>query len=127
VVEGAAVTDEPVEELRDVDGLHVYELAPEALSTALCPVQTVLLGETETVGSGFTTTVMLDEAVQPKDDVPVTQYVVVEEGVAMTLGPEEVFNEEEGYHKYEEAPLALSVTDCPAQMVCGGDTVMEGS
>lgn len=84
------------------------------------------MGETETAGKGFTITVIKNDAVQPKDDVPVTEYVVVVEGVAITLGPEAVFNEEDGYHPYDTAPLALSVTDCPAQIVCVGDTVIRG-
>lgn len=44
-------------------------------------------GETETAGKGFTTTVVCDEAVQPFAEVPVTMYVVVEVGFAMTLEP----------------------------------------
>jgi hypothetical protein len=58
VVKGVAVALEPVEELSDADGLHEYVFAPEAESIALCPTQTVSLGETETAGNGFTITVM---------------------------------------------------------------------
>ncbi len=69
---GVAVTLEPVDELKDEDGLHEYVLAPAAVSVVLCPLQTVSPGETETTGSGFTATVVCDVAVQPLADVPVT-------------------------------------------------------
>ena len=72
VAEGVAVTGEPVEELKDADGLHEYVFAPKAVSAVLCPMQTVSSGETETAGSGFTVTVVCDDAVQPLADVPVT-------------------------------------------------------
>ena len=68
-----AVTDEPVEELRDEDGLHEYVFAPQAESTAPCPMQTVSSGETETTGDGFTVTIVCNRAVQPLAEVPVTE------------------------------------------------------
>ena len=65
VEDGLAVTLAAVEELSEEDGLHKYVFAPEALSIALCPMQTVSSGETETAGSGFTVTVTCDVAVHP--------------------------------------------------------------
>jgi hypothetical protein len=126
VAEGVAVTDEPVEELRDVDGLHVYELAPEALSTVLCPVQTVSSGERETTGIRFTVTMVCKVAVQPAAEVPVTEYVVVETGVAVTLEPVEAFKVEEGLQTYEAAPVALSIAELPEQIACEGVSVIKG-
>ena len=72
VAVGVAMTVEPVDELNDADGLQEYVFAPEAVSAVLCPMQTVSSGETETAGSGFTVTVVCDDAVQPLADVPVT-------------------------------------------------------
>ena len=44
-------------------------------------------GVTVTTGSGFTVTVTWVVAVEPLLSVPVTVYVVVEEGFAVTLEP----------------------------------------
>ena len=62
---GFAVTLEPADELSDDDGLHEYEFAPPADSTADCPVQIVKAGVTVTTGSGFTVTVVCAVEVQP--------------------------------------------------------------
>ena len=72
MADGVAVTVEPVDELSDVDGLQEYVFAPEAVSTVLCPMQTVSFRETETGGKEFTLTIVCEEAVQPLADVPVT-------------------------------------------------------
>ena len=40
-----------------------------------------------TVGSGFTVTVTMVELTQPLISVPVTVYVLVELGLAVTIGP----------------------------------------
>ena len=44
-------------------------------------------GVTEITGSGFTFTVTCVDAVQPLPSVPVTVYVVVEVGLAVTVEP----------------------------------------
>jgi hypothetical protein len=70
VFAGVEITDEPVELLNVVDGLHVYVFAPLAVSVADCPIQTVA-GETETTGKVVIVTVTCAVAVQPSAS-PVT-------------------------------------------------------
>lgn len=50
VDEGVAVTLVPVVPLNPVPGVHVYDVAPEAVNVALLPVHTIVLGVTATVG-----------------------------------------------------------------------------
>lgn len=96
------------------------------MRTTLSPLHIELLGETVTTGSGFTITVDCAVAVQPRR-FPVTVYVVVEEGFAVTLEPVDELNVVDGLHEYVVAPFATSVADCPAQIVAAGETVTTGS
>ena len=57
VAVGVAVTDEPVDELRLVEGVQVYVLAPLAVNVVFCPVQMVMSGDTVNTGIGFIVTV----------------------------------------------------------------------
>ena len=123
---GLAVTLEPVEELNVEDGLHVYVLAPKALSRVDCPLQILSLKETERTGTGFTVTVTCVVEVHPSE-FPSTVYVVVTCGVAVTFAPVDELSVEEGLHKYVFAPVALSTVDCPKQMVLFGETESAGS
>ena len=60
VVVGFAVTVAPVGEDKPVAGLQVYVVAPLAVSDVLLPLQIVaVVGETVTVGLGFTVTVIV--------------------------------------------------------------------
>ena len=86
----------------------------------------VTAGETVTTGSGFTVTVVCAVEVQPFK-FPVTVYVVVEEGFAVTLAPVDELNVEDGLQEYVLAPLAVSVVDCPLQIVIDGETITTGS
>ena len=72
VEDGLAVMLEPVDELKLVDGLHVYVLAPPAVSVTDCPLQTAAGVLTVTTGSGLMLTVTCAVAVQPLASVPVT-------------------------------------------------------
>ena len=72
VEEGLAVTLEPVDELRAVDGDQVYVLAPPAVSVTEPPLHTAAGVFTVTTGGGLIVTVTCAVAVQPLASVPVT-------------------------------------------------------
>jgi hypothetical protein len=79
VTVGFAVTVAPVVEDNPVEGLHVYVVAPLAVSIVLPPVQIVAEdGVTTTTGTGFTVAVtcVLGPS-QPAAVVQETQYKVV--------------------------------------------------
>ena len=69
---GNACTEEPVVLLNPVEGLHVYVLAPEAVSVVGSPLQMAIFGEAVSTGNGFTVTVVCTEAEHPFTSVPVT-------------------------------------------------------
>ena len=71
-MEGLAVTLEPVDELRSVDGDQVYVLAPPAVSVTEPPLHTAAGVVTVTTGSGLIVTVTCAVAVHPLASVPVT-------------------------------------------------------
>ena len=82
-----AVTVAPVVEDKPVEGLQLYVEAPFAVSGVLDPLQIVTAGETVTVGLGLTVTVTVAVLVHPFAAVPVTVYVIVLEGLAVTVAP----------------------------------------
>lgn len=87
VLVGEAATVAPVVPLNPVAGDHEYVVAPLAVSVVLPPVQMVLeSGVTVITGSGVTVTVVVavDEQLPV---VPVTVYVVVLVGLAVTFAP----------------------------------------
>jgi hypothetical protein len=77
---------------------------------------------TVTTGRGLTVTVTCPVAVHPFD-VPVTVYVVVEVGFAVTGEPVDALSPVDGVHEYVVAPVAVSEVDCPLQMETLGDTM----
>jgi hypothetical protein len=100
-------------------------LAPFAVSVADCPLQ-IVAGETVITGSAFTVTVTCVVAVQLLMSVPVTVYVIVEVGFAVTLEPVVALSAVAGDQEYVVAPFAVSVADCPLQIVAGA-TAITGS
>ena len=66
--------------------LHKYVFAPAPVSVELSPIQ-IAAGDAlaVTVGSGFTVTVTNAVPVHPAALVPVTKYVVVEDGLTEVL------------------------------------------
>lgn len=123
---GDAVTDAPVVLLSPVAGLHVYELAPVAVRVADCPTQIAGGDNTAITGGGFMVTVTCAVAVHPFD-VPVTVYVMVEVGDAVTDEPVVLLSPVAGLQVYELAPEAVRVVDCPAQIAEGVGTVTTGT
>ena len=71
-------------EFNDNDGLHVYALAPETVSVAEFPWQTLVLDDAFTLGNGFTVTDLVAVPLHPFV-VPVTVYVTLEYGDAVTV------------------------------------------
>ena len=84
-------------ELSVAEGLHVYVFAPLAFSVALSPLQMETLGVTEITGMGLTVTVTCVVPTHPFKS-PVTVYVVVERGVAVTIEPVALLNVAAGPH-----------------------------
>ena len=62
---GLAVTEEPLDELKDDEGAQLYVLAPPAVSVKFCPVQIEAFGVTVTTGKVFTVTVTCAVDVHP--------------------------------------------------------------
>lgn len=60
-------------------------------------------------------------------EVPVTVYVVVEVGFAVTDAPVVLLNPVAGLQMYVVAPDAASTVDCPAQIAAGVGTVITGT
>ena len=100
VESGFAETEEPVVALNAVEGLQEYVLAPLAVSVTVCWPRQIAGGcVTLITGRGFTFTVTCAEAVHPLISVPVTVYVVVEAGFAVTEEPVVALNAVDGLHE----------------------------
>lgn len=124
VTAGFAVTEAPVVAESPPGGDHVYVVAPEAVKVAEAPAQ--IVGEL-TAMTGFEPTVTVAVAVPVQlPVVPVTVYVVVVGGVAVTVAPVVAERLVAGDHVYDAAPLAFSVAASPGQMV-GELTIITGS
>jgi hypothetical protein len=59
----------------------------------------VMFGETVTAGTGFIVTVTCAEALQELLSVPVTVYIIVEDGEAVTVEPVVELNPVAGLHE----------------------------
>jgi hypothetical protein len=103
--------------------------APLAVSAVDAPVHIVAdEGVMLTVGSGFTVMVTVVKFVQPAAVVPVTVYVVVAPGVAVTVAPVVWLSPVAGDQVYVAAPLAVKLVDPPMQIVDEeGVTVIVGT
>ena len=65
----------------------------------------------------LTVTIEVAVLVQPFKSVPVTVYVIVLVGLAVTLEPVTVFKFVAGDHVYVLAPKAFNIVDVPEQIV----------
>ena len=93
-------------------------MAPLATSVTEPPVQIFgLLGIIVITGAGLTLTVTTVVLVQPVVAVPITEYVVVIVGLAITIEPVVALRPVPGEKLYVMAPLAVSVTELPEQIV----------
>lgn len=115
---GFAVGLGQVEQLNPVFGVHTYVAAPPAFNTVLPPKQ--IAGEPGVIDTGKTeateTTSVKGVAGQPSE-LPVIVYVVVDNGVALTIAPVEALKVAEGVHVYVAAPDAVRFTFPPGQIV----------
>ena len=89
-------------------------LAPDAVISTELPEHIVAEpdGTVVMVGNGLTVTLILSFPVQPAV-VPVTVYVVVDAGLAVTGVPVVADKPAAGPHEYVVAPPALSTTPAP--------------
>ena len=118
VPDGVAVTGVPVDELKPVAGLQVYELPPEAPMVVDAPAQIVAVPPLAViVGMAFTVKALVAVLLQPEALVPVMVYVVVTVGVAVTVVPVDELRLAAGVHVYVLPPEALIVVDAPAHIV----------
>jgi hypothetical protein len=93
-------------------------VAPLAVKVVEVPGQMGFAdAEMLTVGPGFT--VIRTEAVlvHPVASVPVTIYVVVVSGLAVTVAPVVADKPVAGDHEYETTPLAVNVTELPEHII----------
>lgn len=124
---GEAVGFATVLLLKPVPGLQLYVVAPLALRLAEAPAQIVEPPVAVTPGIGFTVITAVAVAEQP-EDVPVTVYVVVEVGVAVTVGAVVELRPVAGSQLYVAPPLAISMLLPPVQMeAVEGDTATVGT
>lgn len=85
-------------QLSPVAGNHVYVVAPEVNRLTLSPGQIfTAIGVIVTVGLGFTSIVMVALSLHPPL-APITVYVVVSVGIAITDVPDEELSDDAGFH-----------------------------
>jgi len=100
-----------------VPGDQLYVYAPLAVRVTEEPLHIEgKPGVTVIEGIGLTVTVVVAVFVHPFTSVPVTVYVVVTVGFAVTLGMLVALSPVGGDQEYIEAPLAVRVTEDPKQM-----------
>jgi hypothetical protein len=93
-------------------------VAPEAVKVVLPPVQIEgAVGVTDTVNEGVTVTVTVVVDEQPDPSIPVTVYVVVVAGFAVTVAPVVALRPVAGLQVYVTAPEAVNVVEPPVQIV----------
>ena len=115
VVVGFATGLEQFVQLKSEEGDHEKLVAPLAVKFTEPPRQyDADNGVMLTVGEVFTVTVTLVVPVQP-DVVPVTVYMVVDAGLAVTVAPVVELRPVAGDQLYVVAPDAVRLTEPPVQ------------
>ena len=102
-------------------------MPPVAVSVVDEPEQIATFEPPLMVGSVFTLTVTIAVLEQPAALVPVTVYVVVEPGLAVTLVPVVADKPVPGDHVYVLPPVAVSVVDEPVQIATFEPPLIVGS
>jgi hypothetical protein len=119
VLVGLAFTVVPVVVFNPVAGLQVYVLAPPTVNVVVCPWQ-IVAPIPVTTGVVFTVTITVVAPVHPVANDPVTVYVIVAVGFAVTEPPVVPLNPVPGLHVYVVPPLAVKVVDVPLHIVAAG-------
>jgi len=115
----------PVVALRPVPGDHVYVVAPPATKGTEPPVH--IVEDEVSVTVGVVLTVIVTVAVlEHAPVVPVTVYVVVAPGVAVTFEPVVALKPPAGDHVYVVAPPATNGVELPEHIELDGVTVTVG-
>ena len=78
-------------------------------------------------GKAFTVTVAWSVFTQPFESVPVTVYIVVVDGFAITLAVFVALNPVDGVHTYVVAPLAVKAVLKPSQIVASEPALTFGN
>ena len=110
--------------------LHKYVKPdpPFAVNVVLAPTQIVVaLAVIDAVGNGLTVTTTWSVFTHPFAFVPVTVYVVVALGLAVTLAVFVALKPVDGLHTYVAAPLATKLVDEPAQIAASFPALTTGN
>jgi hypothetical protein len=113
---GVAVTTGPDVALKPVAGIHVYDAAPLAFKLTPGPLAHMLAADGVTVTAGVALTVIVTVAVPVHVPLlPVTVYVVVVAGLAVTVAPTVALKPVAGAQLYVAAPLAVKLVPPPPE------------
>lgn len=101
-------------------------MAPDAVKVVEDPVHIDTSEPPLVAGRGLTLTVTTAVLLHP-ELVPVTVYVVIIVGLAVTLVPVEADSPTAGDHTYVVPPLPVNVVDEPEQMVTSAPPLIAGT
>jgi hypothetical protein len=87
-----------------------------ALITAVSPAQILPEPEIDITGVVYTVIFIVTVSAHPLPLLPITVYVVVDAGNAITEDPVVPISELPGVHVYVAAPLADKIAELPAQI-----------
>jgi PII-like signaling protein len=110
----------------------VYGRVPPAANIVAAPLlpplqPTFVIDVVVSDGTGLTETVTIDKLTHPRLFVPVTVYVVLVVGAAVTLGPDVADRPVAGDHANVAAPVAVSTVDEPVQIATSIPAMTRGN